>query len=46
MLGNLISIILAVYGFSDGLDWVEVAIIVAWDVAALRAANRLNDCVG
>merc|ERR1719321_185961 len=41
MLGNLISIILAVYGFSDGLDWVEVAIIVGWDVAALF----IVDCV-
>jgi H+-transporting ATPase len=35
MLGNIISTILAMYAFNDGLNWAEVGIIWAWDLAGL-----------
>jgi len=35
MLGNVICTLLAVYAFSEPLDWDEVGLIVAWDVAGL-----------
>lgn len=35
MLGNIICILLAVYAFSDPLDWEEVGLIAAWDISAL-----------
>jgi magnesium-transporting ATPase (P-type) len=35
MLGNIISIILGVWAFEDGLDGAEVLIIIGWDLAAL-----------
>eukprot|EP00971_Amphidinium_carterae_P322057 6401802-Amphidinium_carterae.1 len=35
MFGNIVSCVLAIYLFPHGLDWEEVGLIVAWDIAAL-----------